>query len=328
MSLAELRAKATQKSEEIAKAKENQGRKFIPVTFLQAGNHTVRILPDCENELTSEQYYHKVTKAVKCESIDYDNSNGACPICSKVKEGTDAGIGFDYNNFRSRIYKVYMYVIKTDKPSDYWKPGQLYCVIVNKKVNDAIYALANMLANTSNPDAAFEMFNPVAQNQPSISLSFTRGAQGSCNIAPNSFDVAPVLDINALIGKPELPPLAEQYINDREPADATIINESVQHLNTYIMNKIAETNGVTQQGPGTGITNMAESITTQQSYVDPSQQAPVQQQVQGTVDYGQQSTPPPPSPSTDAQGLVSTPPPPPPSSNGVTPPPPPPPPAH
>lgn len=325
MSLAELKRKATERSDEIAKAKENNGRKFIPVTFLPAGTHMVRIVPDCESELTSEQYYHKITKAVKCESTDYDNTDGACPICSKVKEGTEAGIGFDYNNFRSRVFKVYMYLIKTDKPGDYWKPGQLYCVIVNKKVNDAIYALAGMLANTANPDAAFEMFNPVAQNQPSIALTFTRGTQGSCNIAPNQFDVAPVLDINALVGKPELPPLAEQYINNRLPADANLVNESLQHLSTYITNKVAEQSGVQQTAPE-GIANINDTITQQQA-------------VNTGVDYGQGTTvantttasaTPPPVPSTTAtEQLQATPPPVPPSvSTGATPPPPPPPPGN
>ena len=82
---------------------------------------------------------------------------------------------------RSTTVLCYFYLVDTNKPSEKWQPGNLYCIIGKKKFGDAITAFFSNIVKDA-PELAIPMLNPDLETD-MVSLSVTSGRDGGISIS-------------------------------------------------------------------------------------------------------------------------------------------------
>lgn len=215
----------------------------IKIAFLPEGMHTVKIIPDEDLKFYSEVVVHKPnSKYIKCLKHDYSSPDSECPICEAISKANDAGVPLAYNNNRQVLRKMYMYLVNTNNKSQYWTPGELYCVCPNKKVIDAFNNLLTYIDSIEDPEIkkdAYDIFNPSKKTK-TLSLIFTKGAQGNCTIQKNDFVEIDPLDLSPYVpeGKDMLPDLDTVYVNSKVNPSIEEVAEEAKTIHQYILNTV------------------------------------------------------------------------------------------
>lgn len=226
----------------------------VKIAFLPEGTHTVRIIPDENLEFFTEVAVHKPDgKYIRCNRQRWDDPVELCPICQAVEKANENEIPLNFNTPRQVLRKMYMYLIDSTAKSEYWTPGTLYCVIVNKRVTTAFTNVLKMFDNIEDPtikQKAFEGFDPSKPCNP-IVITFTKGSAGSCSMNINSYTTTQPIDISAAIpqGKEALPDLETVYIDNTKPAEEAVINEGAKHVYDFIFSKSKENGATTPVTP-------------------------------------------------------------------------------
>lgn len=294
-----LQQATLQKLEEMAKqqASSNSSGNYedslFKIAFLPEGSHSIRIIPDVNSNLSHLQSIHNITKRNKCRRASYQDPIDVCPICKIIHEAEEKGVPFDYKPKRSSLSKALIYLISTDKPTEYWKPGNFYITVSsNKRLNDAILGVLTMISNAAakNPDA-WKIFDSEAEGQPSFELQVVMGQAGKVTLQSNMYSPAPALGLPAKLGDKPLPDLSEVYVSDKH-TNETVEEESMKQMSTYIMQHLGA--GITtQQTPppqnNQGVNQVPDNNSTTSVDQNTAQQAP--QESQATQQQAQQQAP-------------------------------------
>lgn len=117
--------------------------------------------------------------------------------------------GKDYGLYKyspKKNFLVYFYLMNTSSPSDNWKPGNLYCLVGNQRLEAAYMKMVESFAK----DAANEIQKTLSPNEEGLvfQISFTGGSQGNCSIQPKFPNKIAGIDLKGQV----YVPLSEAYI--------------------------------------------------------------------------------------------------------------------
>lgn len=172
----------------IKKSKEQNNRttqnneNSIRAAFLPHGVHKVRIFGDSMSELYREFVLHRYEGAKVLCPDDLQRRNPkaeglpTCDICKMMEEG--------YGDWSLRRYyvSVFMQVIETSVPGDYWAPGKVYCVQGNSKLRKAVVTFIDSMLEDAK-EWVLGMLNPNVQGG-YVTMTVEGGTQGSVAIVP------------------------------------------------------------------------------------------------------------------------------------------------
>lgn len=224
------------------------------IAFLPEGTHTVRILADAESEIF--QYpacFHRLPKIgdanstvrVPCaDQVASATYLANCPICRELTAIDDFNktadptqkLNLPYGKlYREKLSKIFIYLVSTSAESDYWKPGNFYVVMGNKKMFDAVKAAVMMLvqaAQTSGDQSILNTFDYKCDNVEVFNLNVVRGAAGSVTAIPDSYN-KPALNLTAKMSDSELPSIKSVYIDTVSTPNVTELERGAEEVRKF-----------------------------------------------------------------------------------------------
>lgn len=154
--------------------------------FPPEGTHRGRFIIDPNGDIYNEYW-----------SIGYFNKGIRDPRSLSAEELPE---GFDKENFDllqlsniltqdyhkwgrgfKKNFLCYFYLIETDSKTDKWQPGNLYCLIGNKKFGTAFNNL--MTGFEDMVEELVTIFDPEQASKGSINMQITSGAQGTVSLS-------------------------------------------------------------------------------------------------------------------------------------------------
>lgn len=212
------------RGQEIINSMGNNNASFFKVAYLPDGNHSIRVIPDKNMRMAYLMAMHKIggngKDLVACTERPSGNKE-VCPICKALEKANEDGVKFDYSWGRATRTKMLCYLVDTDKPNDYWKPGNYYIVISNsylfKGIMSAvsnIYEAANKAPDQEKRNQILQTLNPNAANVNCIKIKHKMGNQNSGGGTEVTLDNWQQHDKALNIPDGELVDLAEVYVND------------------------------------------------------------------------------------------------------------------
>ncbi len=190
----------------------------IPLAYLPAGKHKMRIFADPNLQMYRMVRYFTVYDPFKriMDPRFYKQTDGTY----KTPDGTvidneiieriwDLTSDLDYGYLSRTSCLFYGLLIDTDSPSDYWQKGNLYLVQGNTKFEAAW--MAQMASLSQNPEIAGHISNSLNPTVPGWGweLIVVGGAQGSVGITPTFMQNQPAAEIDD-----KYIPLADQVVKD------------------------------------------------------------------------------------------------------------------
>lgn len=155
--------------------------------FVPEGTHKGRFIVDPDGEISDSYYtYGYFAKGIRdpqglsAEELPegFDVENHPLKQLSEILAG-------DYNKFARRprcVYLIYFYLMETDNKSDNWQPGNLYCLIANKKFYSAFNSLMTGLEDSI--EELVQIMDPGSKSNGWIVVSVNgSGASGTINMS-------------------------------------------------------------------------------------------------------------------------------------------------
>lgn len=155
------------------------GGKFALTSFLPDGRHQGRFIVDPSNEIYSQYYsYGYFGKGTRTPEAGDTLPEGFVDELKDIHKELQGHRVYKYGPKFNMIF--YFYLISTDRPSDNWKPGNLYAVIGDRKFSTSYINFITALANDA-PEALLDSLNP-DKSGVLLSIDYKFGRDGGCSI--------------------------------------------------------------------------------------------------------------------------------------------------
>lgn len=197
-----------------------KGTKFVAnrygQAFLPPGKSTIRLFVDPNEEIYREIRAFVIPKRGQVMDPSFyrkDQLDGH-DVSAIVKEIRD--ILDEVNNWRlNPRYSVLIYghVVKTENPSDYFKPGNTYVISANGRFRTAFDTTFEGVSE--NPEYLMNAINPHLTGHP-MNIDLVKGAQGSASVNPSMGKPVEVTDLDD-----RYVPLADYAVPDKYDPERT-----------------------------------------------------------------------------------------------------------
>lgn len=177
-----------------------KGKKFVAnrygQAFLPPGKSTIRLFVDPNEEIYREIRAFVIPKRGQVMDPSFyrkDQLDGH-DVSAIIQEIRD--ILYEVKNWRlNPRYSVLIYghVVKTENPSDYFKPGNTYVIAANGRFRTAFDTTFEGVSE--NPEYLMNAINPHLTGHP-MNIDLVKGAQGSASVNPSMGKPVEVTDLD------------------------------------------------------------------------------------------------------------------------------------
>lgn len=183
---------------------------FTPVTFLPPGEHVVKFFFDPTSEVIRYFIMHRSGKAKTLCPKFVKNDPLVPEECLIDFLASDKGLNRWKELGARKQCMIYGKLISTNKPGDYWKPGNSYAIIGNQRLWKAVTSLLGLVDKSKEAQAYIMNMLTPNLNGASCAVNVLPGSGGSVNINSIPGAVDPVFTEPPVWWKP----LNEIYISN------------------------------------------------------------------------------------------------------------------
>lgn len=192
--------------------KAGSDRVYPKTAFLPEGNHKLRLIKSVDEQLYHTCYLYGYGRKAMLDPQDIPASELPEGFVHELKSLGEKIAEFgkrDAYKFKSKFnFIIPVYLIETDKPSDYWKPNNLYYIMGNNKLKTSYLKFIDAMA-TDSSEYLMTLLDPHSEGGV-LTVSVTGGVGSDAGIA-----ITPIVGRNF-----KIPALGEDYVplSDLYPA--------------------------------------------------------------------------------------------------------------